>query len=399
MDLRDLTDALDPLEDALDQLGDALDQLAARDPSELAGCETIESLFGSQARLEALVTTATAAFEASGAFVPSGARTVPHWLTVRCHVATPRGRRILRRGRTLRSLPGFSQAWSDGDITVDQVDTVLAVATPATEEALARDEALLVDQATTLRPDQFARAVQYWAQLADPDGTESDDEATRARRDVSLDESFEGMFFGTMTLDPITGTIVAEELARLEQCFFEDDWAGAHRILGRDPQVHELARTPGQRRADALAEMATRSQMAPADGRRPAPLFTVLVDYPTLHGRICELASGTILAPGALLAWLDQAYLERVVFSPGQRIEVSATARLFTGATRRAIELRDRECTQAYCDVPAARCQVDHRIPHRAGGPTTQENGQLLCGPHNRLREQHPTADDGPHLE
>ena len=71
MDLRDLTDALDPLEDALDQLGDALDQLAARDPSELAGCETIESLFGSQARLEAVVTTATAAVEASGTWGPS----------------------------------------------------------------------------------------------------------------------------------------------------------------------------------------------------------------------------------------------------------------------------------------------------------------------------------------
>jgi len=104
------------------------------------------------------------------------------------------------------------------------------------------------------------------------------------------------------------------------------------------------------------------------------------------------------VAPGALVPWLDAAYLERVVFAPERRVEVSATARLFTGATRRAVELRDRECVHPYCDVTSSRCQVDHRVPHRVGGPTTQENGQLLCGHHNRQREKQPASDDEPHL-
>ena len=119
------------------------------------------------------------------------------------------------------------------------------------------------------------------------------------------------------------------------------------RSSGREPVSSELARTAGQRRADALVEMATRSRTAPSDGRRPHPLFTILVGYETLHGRICELSSGTAISPGSLLPWLDEAYFERAVFAPGGRVEVSPTTRLFSGATRRAVEVRDRACTHS----------------------------------------------------
>jgi hypothetical protein len=167
---------------------------------------------------------------------------------------------------------------------------------------------------------------------------------------------------------------------------FEADWAEARTVLGRDPTVADLARTPGQRRADALVEMATRSRTVPADGRRPTPLFSVLIDYELLRGRVCELADGTVVSPGSLLPWLTEAYLERVVFAPDRRVEVSSIARLFSGATRRAIELRDRECTHPYCDVPAESCQADHIIPFNDGGPTIEENGQMHCGYHNRWK-------------
>jgi hypothetical protein len=108
---------------------------------------------------------------------------------------------------------------------------------------------------------------------------------------------------------------------------------------------------------------------------------------------VCELADGTVLSPGALLPWLTEAYLERVVFAPERRVEVSATARLFSGATRRAIELRARQCTHPYCDIAAESCQADHIIPFSEGGPTTEENGQMRCGFHNRLRHQRPPPD------
>jgi hypothetical protein len=253
---------------------------------------------------------------------------------------------------------------------------------------MARDEALLVDQARQLRYEDFHRVLGYWSQLADPEGSETWEAERRSRRDAWLSESISGMWLGQMTLDPISGSIVAGELNRLEHTLFEADCAEAAERLGRRPRLDELERDSGQRRADALVEMATRSASAPADGIRPAPLFSVFVGYETIHGRICELENGTVLAPSALEPWMDSAYFERAIFSLGGRVDVSVRARLFTGGTRRAIELRDRICTHPYCYEPAETCEADHIEPYAKGGPTTQENGRLLCGFHNRLRIQ-----------
>jgi hypothetical protein len=374
----------------LDDLTEAIDRLSGSDPSTCADVESIQRLHRELARLDAFVTEATAAFDAAGNWIPSCARNAVAWLATRCRMPRGQARRLVRRGRDLRRLPACRRAWADGDISAAQVDVIASLRDEATEDALARDEQMLVDQARTLRHESFVRAANYWRQLADPDGTEGEDERRRSRRDVYLSSSFGGMWLGKMTLDPISGSIVSEELERLERELFESDWADARSALGRDPTSADLSRTPGQRRADALVEMATRSRTAPSGARRPVPLFTVVIDYETLRGRVCELAQGTALAPGSLIPWLDKAHVERVVFAPHRRIEVSATARLFSGATRRAIEVRDRECTHPYCDVPARGCEVDHVLPFEAGGMTTEENGRLLCGYHNRLRNQRP---------
>jgi hypothetical protein len=378
----------------LDVLSHEIDRLSEVDPSTLADPESMVALQRLRVRLDAITTEATASFDALGYWVPDGARNASAWLMTRCRMARPDAQRMVRRGRRLRDLPGCVRAWKEGRLSAAHVDVMTGLRTPATEEALARDEDMLVKQAAMLKFKDFEKAAAYWSQLADPDGVEDDDEGRRERRDVYLDRSFGGMWLGKMTLDPVSGTLVDEELQRLEDAMFQSDWAEARATLGRDPTHADLARTPGQRRADALVEMAVRSRTVPHNGRRPTPLFTVLVGYETFSGRVCELADGTVVAPGSLLPWLDQALIERVVFSPGGRAEVSHTARLFTGGTRRAIEVRDRECKHRYCDVPASACQVDHIIPFDDGGPTTQENGRMLCGPHNRLRNGRPPPGD-----
>jgi hypothetical protein len=370
----------------LEVLTNLVDQLVGSDPAAWVDAESIEGLQRQLSRFESFVTEATASFDASGNWAPDGAKTAAAWLAVRCRLPKSTARRLVRRGRALRHLPRCGEAWANGDINSAQVDAIAALESDATREALERDEALLVDQARTLRHESFLRAVDYWKQFADPDGAEDDDAKRMSRRDVYLDSSFSGMWLGKITLDPIAGSIVGEELERLERTLFEQDWAEARETLGREPTSSDLARTPGQRRADALVEMATRSRMAPDEGRRPAPLFTVLVDYETLHGRVCELARGSVVAPGSLLPWLDEALLERAVFGPGRRVEIGQTVRLFTGATRRAIELRDRRCTHPYCDTPADECEIDHIVPFSVGGETSQDNGRLLCRFHNLLR-------------
>jgi len=383
---------------ALEDLSGALDALVAAGPERCADGASIERLHTELARLECFVTEASAAFEASEAWVAEGAKSAAAWLATRARLPRALARRRLRLGRALRSLPATAAAWGAGRIGVDAVRQLAGAASRRSEAALARDEALLVSHAETMRFEDFCRTMAYWTQLADPEGSDDAEQERRARRDVFLAESLSGLWLGQMTLDPIAGTIVSGELRRLESALFEADCTEATARLGRRPHLDELARTPAQRRADALVEMASRSAASGEGAVRPAPLFSVLVGYETLHGRLCELEGGarTVLAPCALDPWLDSAYFERALFGLGTRVEVSARARLFSGGTRRALELRDRRCTHPYCDAPLEACEADHIDPFAAGGATTQENGRLLCGFHNRLRNQHEDDDDGP---
>ncbi|MGI9079571.1 MAG: DUF222 domain-containing protein, partial [Acidimicrobiales bacterium] len=202
--------------------------------------------------------------------------------------------------------------------------------------------------------------------------------------------SFDGMWFLDGALDPVTGAIVAEELKRIDAELFASDWAEAKARVGDGVSMADLARTPAQRRADALGEMATRSASVAPGARRPEPLFSVIVGYEAFT-RLCELADATVVSPGSLVPWFDQAWVERVVFDgPSRVIDVGVPRRLFGGATRRAVELRDRQCFHPYCDTPAADCDIDHVQPWSAGGPTTQDNGRLACGFHNRARQRSP---------
>ena len=250
---------------------------------------------------------------------------------------------------------------------------------------------MLVDFAKNLEFREFVRAVAYWLQRADPDGEDQKADDALSGRKLHLSQSVDGVWFLNGVLDPISGEIVSRQLARIEDALFQLDWAEATERLGREPTLEELERTPAQRRADALVEMAVRSAIAPRDGKRPEPSFSVLVGYETFHGRICELSSGRVIPPGSLVPWLDEATIERAVFDgPSRIIDIGTRRRLFKGATRRAVEIRDRECFQTYCDVGSDRCQADHVVPYAAGGLTTQDNGRMACGFHNRLRHKPP---------
>jgi hypothetical protein len=383
---------------ALDELSQALDGLIAAGAGSYADGSSIEALHREMSRFEAFVTEASAAFDAAGEWAADGAKTAAAWIATRCRLPRDAARRRVRLGRTLARLPMASDAWREGRIGSDQAKDLARARRHRSEEAMARDEALLVSYAEDMRFEDFHRALSYWQQLADPDGCDDAEAERKARRDVYLQESISGMWLGQMTLDPISGAIVSGELRRLEDELFEADCAEAAERLGRRPTIDEFTRTAAQRRADALVEMASRSASTPADAQRPAPLFSVLVGYETMHGRICELehGNGTVLAPSALDPWMDSAYFERALFGLGTRIEVSTRARLFSGGTRRAIELRDRRCTHPYCDAPAELCQGDHIDPYSHGGETTQENGRLLCGFHNRLRNQTEGGGVGP---
>lgn len=367
----------------------ALDELIDTDPTALRDAEIVETLHRQKARLEAVVTKATAAFDASGDYENDGAASAALWLSTRVHLPMSTAKRCVRIGRALRSMPVVDAAWCAGDIGEAQVAALVKVCTPQTADAFAADEADLVDGATRLKFGTLVRRLKYWEYRADPDGSERNADKQREGRKLFVSQSWEDMWNGDFLLDPLNGEIFYNELKRREQVFFDEDWAEARTRLGDDACEADLQRTPAQRRADALVEMAVRSASMPAGARRPEPLFVVLVGWETFNGMICQTARRRFVTPGTLADWLDEAWIQRMVFdAPSRVIDVGVRRRLFQGATREAVLVRDQECFHEYCETLAEDCQVDHIEPYSAGGLTIETNGRAACPRHNRNRHR-----------
>jgi hypothetical protein len=386
--------------EVLDRAAEVLAELRAVDLDGVADDSLSDAVLAMQ-RLRGGLDVAEARvlsrWDARGCWRASGAKTGAAWLAWKHRVPIQVARQRLRHARALRTLPAVEQAWATGDIDRAHLTTLLGARTTRTAEAFDADHERLLHLARTHGFADFKGACDRWTLLADPDGAEQGAEDDRNARELHLSESFGGMWFGRATLDPVSGTIVDTTLRLIERELFDADWAEAKARLDRQPTVLDLRRTPAQRRADALVEMATRARTAPVGGRRPAPLFTVVVGLETLQGPILELFNRTALTPGTAARHLTEAFVERVVFDPASRVlDVGAQRRFFTGALRRAIEIRDRTCFHPSCDEIPERPEIDHIHEASKGGPTTQWNGRYGCRFHNLWAYLHPDPDDDP---
>ena len=386
------------VDDVLDRAAAVLAELRSIDLDGLSDDVLSESVLAMQrlrGGLEVAEARVLSRWDAQGCWRASGAKTGTAWLSWKQHIPVTVARQRLRHARALRTLPAVDDAWAGGEIDRSHVTTLLGARTARTAEVFDRDHKVLLDIARESWFGHFKRACDLFELVVDPDGAEQHAADDSAAREMHLAQSFGGMYFGRITLDPISGEIVTTTVRLLEQELFDHDWASAKERLGRDPMVTDLDRTPAQRRADALVEMATRARTAPEGGRRPAPLFSIVVGYETLTGPVLELFNRTVITPGTAAPWLTDAYVERIVFdTPSRVIDVGTKRRFFTGALRRAIEVRDRTCYHPTCNEPVERPQIDHILEASKGGPTNQWNGRLACAFHNRWRNNH--ADDDP---
>ncbi len=318
-----------------------------------------------------------ARWDARGVWRSDGSRSAASRLARDGATSTTTAHVELRRARKLQGMPATAAALIGGRVSMDHVDVLARAGQPHRRDVFTRDEHLLVEQCARLRYAQATRAVGYWTQLADGEVGESTVETARPGSSLHASTTLEGTVRIDGTLDEIDGAIVTAELRRLErEQYLTDEAAGS-------------VRSPGQRMAAALVEMATRSAATPSDASRPKPLFSVLLGDTTFK-QLCELGNGVVISPGELVPHLGVAELETILFDGPFTIIAASTARNFTGRLRRAIEVRDRHCQHpSGCDVPAADCDVDHIVPVSDGGPTSQFNGRLECRPHNRDATRH----------
>jgi hypothetical protein len=307
-------------------------------------------------------------------------------------VSKATAKREMARARALAAMPATRSALAAGTVSVDQADLLRWAHQPAIATVFARHEQFLIGEIRKLRFDDARKAVDYWIDAAyDEVGLDRPYRSPEGRH-LKVVRTFDGTVDVRGRLDPLAGTEVLTELHRIEQHLFETDWSEARAKHGPDAVPKHLPRTFTQRNADALQIMA-RNSAAYRDGiyRQPRPLITIHVGHGAFT-KMCELSDGTVIAPAQVVPYLCEGDIERIVFDgPSRVIDVGVRERFFTGALRRAIQVRDRHCQhESGCDIPADDCHVDHKIEYANGGLTTQDNGRCYCKTHNLARNNEP---------
>ncbi|MDA2804307.1 HNH endonuclease signature motif containing protein [Nocardiopsis suaedae] len=132
-------------------------------------------------------------------------------------------------------------------------------------------------------------------------------------------------------------------------------------------------------------------------GRKGAgrPLVNITVPLAALRGE--EGAEPAVsdrdrVLPGsAARAFSTDCVLQRIVTDPvsGKVLDVGTARRLFPDKVRHALAARTTVCQwEEGCTTPVRWCEADHRTEWWEGGATTVENGQMLCGRHNREKHR-----------
>jgi hypothetical protein len=152
-------------------------------------------------------------------------------------------------------------------------------------------------------------------------------------------------------------------------------------------------RTPAERRADALVDIARHfldSQQTAAGGRH-RPHVNVVITLDELEARHAggRFDDGNTVAPSTVEALLCDCNIHRVVTDgAGTILDYGRATRTTPVNQFNALLVRDVRCRVLGCDVPGARCDAHHVIPWEDGGPTDLDNLVLKCPRHHHLHHR-----------
>jgi len=303
------------------------------------------------------------------------------WLAATTNANKKTLSRQRRLGRSMRQLPVACRRVAGRQPDRRSCRVVGRRPKPAHRRRSGRRRGHAGAQAKSLWFRQFEQAIRYWLLVHDPDGSDGDHHENIEKRKFSYGQGMHGCWFGAVTFDAISGEIFDTILRCHRQDLFMEDWAEAKGRLASRPEARRAGPHPAATPSRRPVEMARRAAAMPADARKTRSAVHHH-DRQAHHLRlISELESGTVIPPASLIPWLPAAEFERVISDAASRVlDVGVRRRLFTGATRRGIEVRDRQCYQ-----PLLRRAVSHcpSRPHRRmvqRRPHHHRNGRMACG-------------------
>jgi hypothetical protein len=350
--------------------GELRREVAAMSDAELA--DHVAALGALADEVEAARLAAVGEWDARAVWALDGAPNGAVALAAHGRLARSTAGGIVRAARRLRAMPVTAAALEEGRLVPAKARLLANAINPRTEEAFARDEALLVEQAASLTVDQTATMVRFWLLRADVDGAGGHDHD----HDVAhLSQTWQGRWRLDANLDAECGAIVDSVLGTIAEELREA-------ATGEAP-----AMTGATLRAWALVEMARRATAAPG---RPAqrPLLWVTVDLQALRERAGAAsvgASGAITAQAARRLACDAGVARLLMDGPSAVVDLGTTVRTATPTQHRMLALRDRGCVFPGCDRPPGWCQAHHIVHWIDHGPTDLDNLCLLCSHHHHL--------------
>jgi hypothetical protein len=364
------------LDSAIALLLEAIDELAAEDVTRASLRDDLLVLERARARLDAETSRRLRAFDRSGEWAISGARSVAGYLVSHTRAARGEANHRVRVARDIDELDATALAWASGAVTTRHVEAIARARHAAhADRQFAEFEPALVETALAGTPEDVAEVARQWRDALDADldrdggGKTSTAEEEQERRSFDFSRSIHGMGFGTLTLDPLGAEFVETALNRAYDRLHRAD----------DP------RTPAQQRADALVEVSRAyTERESRAGRTNLPSVLVVTDEPTLTGDAvgeCRLASGYRISPETARRVLCDAQVQEVRMSAdGVLLSMSRATRTFTPDQFRAMVVRDAHCRGPACDVDPAHCEAHHLDEwERDDGPTDLDNGALFC--------------------
>lgn len=369
----------------MSELRSALDGLAEIDLAQLsdAGLLDLVAEWSTAAnRITAALTSAVRAADRREAHKVDGAVSMKAWLRGSCHLAPAEATAIVSTGRRLELLPATAGSFAAGEITATHARVITRGLTPrrvakAAEAGidLGETDEILARLARESCPADTARAVARWVAGVDPDG--SLDDAADVRRRFSMASGLDGRVHLRGGLDAVGGEYLHTALTSL---------------MNGDRPAGDT-RSYAERMGEALVALARAALGGGSlpDVRGERPQVRVTIDLMALCAeRAADGVSGGELGwagpitPETARRLACDASVVRIITGPdGLPLDVGRAQRTASAAIRRAIELRDGHCVFAGCDAPPEWCDVHHVVHWAHGGPTSCDNGALLCERHH----------------
>jgi Domain of unknown function (DUF222) len=312
--------------------------------------------------------------EKAGEHLVAGNVSAASWIARTCGMSVTSAADRVCVGKQLEDLPKVAAALGSGEISYQSASQLCHLRDKLAEKAGRFDEDEMLSYAREYSVFELRKLCALARHVVDPDGFFNDAEENFLRRRLHISQMSDGLFAVDGVLDPVSGAALKTAVDVLAK-----------------PKGPEDERTPRQRRADAVGELALHAMEQGTLPRRHSvkPHINLTMTLEALKGELgvppADLELSLPISARAAERLACDCTMSRVVMADSMVIDVGRATRTVSPPTMRALRVRDKGCRFPGCDRQVNWSSPHHIIAWARGGPGNLPNLVLLCYFHHRL--------------